>query len=311
MRRLLPAVLAALALASVPARAAFEADRAGFAVRFRSDVNPYTLLGVFVRPGETVPFAVDGFRPGDRYEITAARGVVRHTGPAAWSWRAPLAKGLYPLRVVERPSGRAMTFNLFVMVERRASARGALHGYTIGAYPRQPLKNNPVYLPPTGFVEVTAANRNVPIAPHFTLGQFLCKQGSGYPKYVALRERLLLKLERILSGINAAGVHADTLYVMSGFRTPVYNAALKDTRYSRHMYGDAADVFPDDDHDNWTDDLNHDGKVDLEDARVMLRAAEAVEAAHPELVGGLGLYRATSAHGPFLHVDTRGARARW
>jgi hypothetical protein len=36
-----------------------------------------------------------------------------------------------------------------------------------------------------------------------------------------------------------------------------------------------------------------------------------VEAAHPELVGGAGVYRATGVHGPFLHVDVRGNAARW
>jgi len=33
---------------------------------------------------------------------------------------------------------------------------------------------------------------------------------------------------------------------------------------------------------------------------------EAVERTHPELVGGLGLYRE-----PYVHIDTRGTRARW
>jgi hypothetical protein len=28
-------------------------------------------------------------------------------------------------------------------------------------------------------------------------------------------------------------------------------------------------------------------------------------------VGGLGIYGTTSTHGPFIHVDTRGFRARW
>jgi len=39
--------------------------------------------------------------------------------------------------------------------------------------------------------------------------------------------------------------------------------------------------------------------------------SQGVERAHPELAGGAAPYRATRAHGPFAHVDTRGARARW
>jgi uncharacterized protein YcbK (DUF882 family) len=58
-------------------------------------------------------------------------------------------------------------------------------------------------------------------------------------------------------------------------------------------------------------DLNGDGRVDVRDARVLASAAERVEAAHPELVGGVGVYQATSAHGPFVHIDVRGQRARW
>jgi hypothetical protein len=36
-----------------------------------------------------------------------------------------------------------------------------------------------------------------------------------------------------------------------------------------------------------------------------------VEEAYPELIGGLGMYKATRQHGPFIHVDVRGNRARW
>jgi uncharacterized protein YcbK (DUF882 family) len=51
--------------------------------------------------------------------------------------------------------------------------------------------------------------------------------------------------------------------------------------------------------------------VDLKDARILATAAEAVESEHPELTGGIGIYPATSAHGPFVHIDARGTRARW
>jgi hypothetical protein len=77
------------------------------------------------------------------------------------------------------------------------------------------------------------------------------------------------------------------------------------------MYGDATDVFVDNDRNGWTDDVNRDGRVDIRDAEVVARAAERAEARHPSLVGGIGIYPATGAHGPFTHVDTRGRRARW
>jgi hypothetical protein len=77
------------------------------------------------------------------------------------------------------------------------------------------------------------------------------------------------------------------------------------------MYGDAADIWIDNDGDGRMDDLNRDGRVDLEDAAFVSAAVDRVEQAHPELVGGAGIYPANSAHGPFTHIDARGYRARW
>ncbi len=103
--------------------------------------------------------------------------------------------------------------------------------------------------------------------------------------------------------------------VMSGFRTPQYNANGGNTggraSLSRHMYGDAADVWIDNDGDGRMDDLNRDGRVDMRDSQVMAAAVDRVERAHPDLVGGVGVYPTGPGHGPFTHIDARGYRARW
>jgi uncharacterized protein YcbK (DUF882 family) len=123
------------------------------------------------------------------------------------------------------------------------------------------------------------------------------------------------KLELILADLEKHGISSRGVHVMSGFRTPQYNAHGGDPRgrasLSRHMYGDAADIFIDNNGDGSMDDLNHDGKINIDDARVILAAANRVEAAHPSLIGGVGVYRGTPAHGPFIHIDTRGYPARW
>jgi uncharacterized protein YcbK (DUF882 family) len=102
---------------------------------------------------------------------------------------------------------------------------------------------------------------------------------------------------------------------MSGFRTPQYNQKGVGpggrATDSRHQFGDAADVFVDNDGNGRMDDLNRDGRIDHRDAQVILDAAERIERAYPTMVGGGGLYRATRAHGPFAHIDVRGSRARW
>jgi uncharacterized protein YcbK (DUF882 family) len=102
---------------------------------------------------------------------------------------------------------------------------------------------------------------------------------------------------------------------MSGFRHPSYNQRGVGkggrARDSRHQFGDAADVYIDNDRNGRMDDLNRDGRVNTADVRVIEDAVRRVEQRHPELLGGLGLYKSTSSHGPFAHIDTRGTRARW
>jgi len=77
------------------------------------------------------------------------------------------------------------------------------------------------------------------------------------------------------------------------------------------MYGDAADIWIDDDGDGQMDDLDRDGRVNIRDSQIICDAVERVERAQPELVGGCGVYPATGGKGPFTHIDARGYRARW
>ena len=192
---------------------------------------------------------------------------------------------------------------------------GLLNGYRIGEYPAKPLKGNPIYLPPTGFIEVTRDNQRTRVSPHFTLEQFLCKEDTtrSFPKYVLFKERLPLKLEAVLERVNQIGFKVDTLHVMSAFRTPFYNRAIGDVPYSMHQWGSAADVYIDPSKANRMADLNGDGRIDIQDAKLLYDEIERMLAA-PDIArfqGGLGFYPATSAHPPFVHVDVRGTPARW
>ena len=100
---------------------------------------------------------------------------------------------------------------------------------------------------------------------------------------------------------------------MSGYRTPSYNAAIGNGRYSRHVYGGAADIYIDVDGDGIMDDLNADGVLDRRDAGALYDLVDRLlqDPAHTHLHGGLGEYGSNSAHGPFVHVDERGWNARW
>jgi hypothetical protein len=80
------------------------------------------------------------------------------------------------------------------------------------------------------------------------------------------------------------------------------------------VWGAAADVYIDEaPQDGAMDDLDRDGRVDRRDADWLAVLAESLEAAPGGelLVGGVGRYEATSAHGPFVHVDVRERSARW
>ena len=101
---------------------------------------------------------------------------------------------------------------------------------------------------------------------------------------------------------------------MSGYRTPDYNAALGNGRYSRHLWGGAADIYVDvAPKDDVMDDLNQDGKIDTRDADVLNALIDRlVDQSAPAIAqGGLSSYKATPSHGPYVHVDARGWDARW
>jgi hypothetical protein len=188
-----------------------------------------------------------------------------------------------------------------------------LAGYRLGRYP-EPQARGSAYAVPAFLTEVTAAQIDHPISEHFRIGQFLCKQQAGWPRYVLVQPRLLRVLEAVVDELARRGQPVRTLAVMSGYRTPAYNRALGNVAHSRHIYGDAADIFVDEDDDGTMDDLDGNGRLELADA-LWLRdliadlLPQTETAAMP--AGGLAAYGATAAHGPFVHVDARGYSARW
>jgi hypothetical protein len=195
---------------------------------------------------------------------------------------------------------------------------GKIGSYLIGFWPYETggTPRRPAYAPPRGLVRVTPENLNTPVSEHFMLRDFVTKgQVDTWPKYVALSTTLLDKLELTIQELERSGHPVKDVGVISGFRTPYYNKNGGDPKgrgaLSRHMYGDAMDIYIDNDHDGRMDDLNHDGRIDIGDARVLADAADRVEKRYPSLTGGIGVYRPSGAHSGFVHIDTRGFRARW
>ena len=191
-----------------------------------------------------------------------------------------------------------------------------LGDYRMGSWPAERRDVSAGYANPDGFIRVTPENQDTRISEHFRLRDFLTKdQRSVWPKYLVLQEGLIDKLELVIGALNTRGIMVSRMSVMSGFRTPQYNdkgvGAGGRAQNSRHQYGDAADVYVDNDGSGSMDDLNGDGKVNTRDAQFLARVVDEIEKEHPDLIGGVGVYPATSAHGPFVHVDVRGVKARW
>ena len=232
---------------------------------------------------------------------------------------APEESGIYKFAIELNKARRAIDdISIITLVPRSLKRGGRIGSYFLGNWPWESggKPRTPSYAPPAGFIEVTPQNRDFAVSEHFHLRDFLTKdQPNVWPKYLLLSPKLVDKLELTIQELERMGLRVDHVTVMSGFRTPRYNHSGGNTagraNLSRHMYGDASDIFVDNDRNGQMDDLNHDGRVDVRDAEVIGRAAERVERAHPELVGGVGVYTPCCGHGPFTHIDVRGFRARW
>jgi hypothetical protein len=293
---------------------AIESDDLVPGERFRARTLSYEYDegAIFAMPGEKIPLAVSA--PARRlHSIDAPHGALTATAPNRWTWEAPIRSGTYQLKV-KNPAGETIAdFSAFVMVPSNAVKGGVLNKYQIGFYPETPLKGNPVYIPPRGFIEVTKENEDTKVSPNFRIKAFLAKQKGGYPKYLVLDERLVFLLEAIGAHLEPRGWDADDIFIMSGYRTPYYNKQLDDTKYSLHQWGRAADIYLDKDQNGKMDDFNKDKVVSKDDAVALAGVLEGL-AKTKELgsfIGGIGIYDSTSAHGPFVHVDTRPWKARW
>lgn len=304
-QRLIGALALGLGLTALMAPPSVAGSRAAFTLRGL----PAQVLMLTVAPGAVVP--LEGIDPatGRRVAVqwAAADGQLIQNGRDT-AWRAPAATGVYRLTGKARVGARTLreTFTAFVTVPTTQAKDGYVHGYRVGHYPalsQVSRSARALALLPEGFIRLDAHSANTPISRSFKLGQFAVKDGARPEKFMLLSPKLLAKLETLIDRLNAEGHHASGLRIMSGYRTPAYNAGIGNkTTLSRHTYGDAADVL--------ADDWDGDGRITRADAQILFRIADKLDHTTP-LTGGLSLYAPTSAHGWFVHVDTRGKLARW
>jgi hypothetical protein len=268
---------------------------------------------LFTMPGDKVefPLAVGGDPSTVTYEWTSLRGnesafVAQPLSGA--DLETPLTPGFYYLTLVrgeERQVVREPT--LAVMRPFREKLGSMLNGYRIGTYLAERLRGEHDH--PDGFLEIFPQYLDLGVSQHLKLKYFITHddQEDVWPKYIALQPRLLDKLELVIAELERMrGMNVTDqleLDVHSGYRTPEHNKQVRRAaRDSRHQYGDAADIVV---------DANGNGRIDRGDLRLVVAAVEAVEAAHPDLIGGLGLYTSHRYSQPYVHIDARGTRSRW
>jgi hypothetical protein len=312
-RPLLPRPFVSIAEAAAPA-ASPSANAFGKSgeVRVRFSLPDQAVEYPIDVQGDPRSLAYQWVRVGD----TAATAALR---PLAGNVVAPSSPGFYRLALArtvrDSASGRPLVterrvvdgMTLAVLVPFSQKLGATLNGYRIGTYLAERLKGGS-HDHPEGFVQVGAEDVDLALSKHLRLGDFVTHDAQDtWPRYAALNPQLLDKLELVLAEIaswrgDTANVHVD-VDVHSGFRTPLYNRTVKrSAKDSRHQYGDAADV---------TIDANGDGRYTAADTKLVVKAVEAVEARHPDLTGGLGLYTSRRYSTPYVHIDARGTRARW
>ncbi|WP_340678763.1 D-Ala-D-Ala carboxypeptidase family metallohydrolase [Paraglaciecola sp.] len=288
----------------------FAVHRSAFNFTLNGRLVSFDTTFQMVLPEEDLVIKFDANR--DSYELLGAT-IPLQSQANIIRYQSPAKPGYYPLKIKNSSTGKSVQLHLFVLVPISQVKKGVLNAYKIGDYP-PPHKGLDAYKAPLGYIEVYKENEVIQISPHFTLGQFLCKQQSGYPKYLVLRPRLVEKLELFLADVNQQGIRTDSFVIMSGYRTPHYNRAIGNVSSSRHMYGGAADIYVDANPVNvYMDDVNGDSKIDFQDAVFLYNLADGLSRRHQrkDLVGGLGKYQSNASHGPFIHIDVRGSKARW
>lgn len=276
---------------------------------------------LILEEGESLPLAdtlgLDSLPEGARVEVapvdTAGAPAPPQAAaePGAWS---------VLLRVGDE-ARRLRGVSVLSPVSTRLIEGGRLGAYLIGEWPstagRGGQFETPAYDAPRGVIRVTPETVDLPVSEHLTLGDFLTKgQADVWPKYLVLSPRILDKVELTVQVLEERGHPVENLGIISGFRTPNYNAHGGSTagrgNLSRHMYGDALDFYVDNDGDGQMDDLDGDGGPSRGDGAIIADAAAEVERRYPEYVGGVGIYPPNpGAHAGFVHIDTRGYRARW
>ncbi|MFT5682555.1 MAG: hypothetical protein ACI8RZ_003473 [Myxococcota bacterium] len=103
-------------------------------------------------------------------------------------------------------------------------------------YP-EPYNGSQQYSKPARFIDLTTADPDLILAPNFALDEVMQEYKGDYGLY---QVHVMEYLQAIRDSVGSA------LYINSGYRNVAYNAGVGGATYSRHMYGDAVDMYSND-----------------------------------------------------------------
>jgi hypothetical protein len=295
--------------------AAFSREYADFSIVYDNFKIPLKTFSIFVMPQEGIKIDIAKKDRNQNY-IIELNGK-KFENNKSFKWQAPAETGYYPVKIRKKGSsgaGSEINLNVFVLYPAEKKNGQYLDGFRIGYYPKITADKQKYYSKPAGFLKIKESLLDINLTPHFTMEQFLTSQSTQLPQYIVLQESLLLKLEYFLEEVNKAGYKADTFGIVSIYRSPYFNKKLgNNTEFSRHLFGDAADIYIDNTGNQWMDDLNGDGKSNIYDSNILFDLAVEFDQKEKnyQLQGGLSSYKGNGVRGPFIHIDSRGFHVTW
>lgn len=125
--------------------------------------------------------------------------------------------------------GEDWNWDACVDVVDKDPAWGSEYGYP------EPYGGSAQYTEPARFVDLEAVSSSLQVAPNFVISEFM---SSWKGRYGVFQSHAVEHVQNLRDATGGA------ITVNSGYRSPAYNESVGGVTYSRHMYGDAADMVP-------------------------------------------------------------------
>ncbi|MHC4871700.1 MAG: hypothetical protein ACYTFY_07635 [Planctomycetota bacterium] len=196
--------------------------------------------------------------------------------------------------------------------------------FALGIYPEskksrlEKIRKYPAqYIPKRLYARITEKNIDCLLSSSLRVSDMVIpteKTGKRHTFFFPVNYFFLQETDNMLAMLKRNKLPAGALKVLSLFRTPEYNSRIGSAKFSQHIYANGFDFFFDADNDGMQDDLNGDGKVNLQDAAIIIDTIEEAQHKGALAPGGLGFYyfaKGVNKHRLTFHLDFRGFRAFW